>query len=71
MEDQLFEWSDWDSVDTFCMTFYRCILKVDIGTYPKGSIIPSIMIDFGQSLMVFYNNEGNETSLFNLKLSVV
>ena len=48
MEKQVFDWEDYDEVDTAVFNFYDCTLKAQIGKYVVGSIFSSICVNFDE-----------------------
>jgi len=70
MEKQFFDWNDWDTIDTMSFQFYDCTLKQAIGKYEKGRVIESILIEFEESRMTFYDEDNHVRDTFKLKLVV-
>lgn len=46
MEHDLFEWSAWDQMDDTLLQFYGCTLKVPIGRFNIGEMVPIIIVNF-------------------------
>jgi hypothetical protein len=44
--DTLFDWVSWDVVSDEILTFHNCTLKVPIGPFKAGDVVPTILIDF-------------------------
>lgn len=71
MEDQLFSWERWDSVDTMAFHFYDCVLKVVIGDYSAGTKVSGIFMDYENGVMEFYNDAGDAVlATFKMSLKV-
>ncbi len=72
LEEQLFSWDGgWDQQDTTCFTFYDCTFKYDIQGILKGTKVPVIHVDFGNSYMqVEFDDSGDNYRVFTLGLSV-
>lgn len=70
LEQQLFTWVDWDSLDTSSMQFEDCTLETQIGEYKKGDYIPIIVFSIEDSTLIFLTKEGQELNKYNLKISV-
>lgn len=59
LENQLFTWTECDSVpDSYI--YYDCTTKVQMGKYPPGSKIFSIMFEILKSTMSLYETEDDE-----------
>lgn len=46
MEKQLFDWENWDTVDTMVFQFYNCVLKKDIGSHKVNDPIDYIVVNY-------------------------
>ena len=60
MENQLFDWLEWDSWDLRHFLFMNCTLKQDIGALKKGTLIDLISVNYQNGELVTYDREGNE-----------
>jgi hypothetical protein len=77
LETQLFSWQGWDG-DQECMTFYKPILKVQIGKHPVGTQFDSATILWTEGKLQLQNHgpfvngraETIYTADFKLHLSV-
>ena len=56
MENQLFDWKNWDVIDTMDFFFYDCELLVPVGKHPAGAKIKSIAMMYSSGVMEFYND---------------
>lgn len=65
MESQLFDWENWDIMDTMDFIFYNCTLKQDIGKYKTGEKFESININYSNGELTI-----NEEK-FKLKLVIL
>ena len=54
MENQLFDWKSWDTIDTMDFFFYDCELLVPVGQYPAGAKVESIAMMYSFGVMDFY-----------------
>jgi hypothetical protein len=58
MEEQLFTWKTWDTIDTMDFFFYDCELLVPIGEHPmyfaEGTKVTSIAMMYSKGIMEFY-----------------
>lgn len=57
MEKQLFEYEDWDVVDTMLFSFYNVILVQQIGDFPIGSKFESACINYETGELTLYEKE--------------
>ncbi len=69
MEKTLFNWEDWDLLDTMAFIFYECTLKVPIGSFPVGYYAGSILVDYEKGILVIFDNEDKEYK-FSLNLQI-
>lgn len=46
METQLFSWTGWDQQDTAAFTFYKPVLKIQLGEFPIGHQFDHATVDF-------------------------
>jgi hypothetical protein len=44
--DTLFKWDGWNAPSDEVWTFHDCTLKVPIGPFKAGDVVPAILIDF-------------------------
>ena len=55
MEEQLFTWKTWDTIDTMDFFFYDCELLVPIGEHPMhfaaGTKIKSVAMMYSKGIM--------------------
>lgn len=70
LECQLFDWEQWEELGNHGYLFYKCILKVPVGSYEVGSQIDSIALLNETSELAFYNEKGEQFEIYNLKLSI-
>lgn len=68
LEGQFFTWKGWDDIDTAAWHFYDCILLKDFGTFKKGDEITCVFFSMQNSMMEFYDNEGNPMGKFKLTI---
>lgn len=72
MEEQLFNWEAWDEAGTGCFTFYKIILKQDIGPYKQGDFFDIAYVDYESGFLQLIR-DCNPTTVpaeFELKLVV-
>jgi len=70
IESQLFRIRDFDEREDGDMTFYGCVLNVDIGPFVPGEVIPIVEMNYSKSEMVCFNSNEEETYRTTLRLSV-
>lgn len=51
METALFEWCAWDLMCDTILKFYGCTLKVSIGSFKAGDLVPRIYVDFEHGVL--------------------
>jgi len=51
VERDLFDWSGWDLVTDTILQFYGCVLKVPIGAFGVGDMVPIIVVDFENGIL--------------------
>lgn len=69
MEKTLFDWKDWDLIDTLVFCFYNCNLKIPIGKFAAGCEVGCIVMDYEKGIMVISDYEDNEYK-FTLNLQI-
>jgi len=77
IDTQLFSWDGWDG-DQECQTFYKPILKVQIGKHPVGTRFDNATILWTKGVLQLQNHGSFKdgfapivyTAEYNLKLSV-
>lgn len=70
MEKQFFTYDSWNEIEPGKMSFVCCTLVQEIGNWKAGEVVPAIMMDYDNGLMVFYNDAGDELRKFELKLEI-
>lgn len=70
MEKELFDWDNWDQLDTGCFQFYPCTLKVDIGNQEAGAIIPVITINIEKGFIQLNSESGDVIETLKLHFRV-
>lgn len=70
MERELFDWENWDSLDTAAMMFYNATLKRDIGPHKVGDKFPSIELDFDYGFVRLYDNNDQILGKYRISLTV-
>lgn len=72
MEKQLFNWTDWETVDEGYFNFYDVVTRVQIGEITPNSRFECASVDYTTGVLEFYS-EDSETVLhrFNLQLVIV
>lgn len=69
MEKQIFDWEDWNNLDTAAFQFIDCTIKEDFGPLKKGETYQSISVDFENGFLEAFNEEKPLIKV-NLKLTV-
>jgi hypothetical protein len=70
LEKQMFDWEEYDTVDTMVLQFYNAVLKQDIGNYTRGTTIECIVFDVEHAKMRFFTNDGTLLDEFDLSISI-
>ncbi len=71
MEQRLFKNAGWDQQDTLGFTFYDVQTIVDLPGVPSGTRFSVADIDYGNGILRFWNEAGDEVvHEFNLSLKV-
>lgn len=68
MERKLFDWEDYDILDTLVIHFYNCKLKKDIVVFKAGSEIDCITLDYDKGLITL--QDGDEICTYELSLQI-
>lgn len=68
IEKSLFTWESWDG-DMECMTFYDAVLATPIGSFPAGTRVPHIDMDYAHSRMILHEGQGRPPRTFILQLT--
>ena len=69
MEEQFFDWDNFEQQDTMCFGFYGVKLKKDIGDLKAGMHFFSATIDYGEAELEFQDDEGEVVAKFKLILT--
>lgn len=56
MEQTLFSWENWDSINPLNMIFYNIVLKSDIGPFKCGQKVESVQINY-QTSTIFISDD--------------
>lgn len=55
LESSIFEWEDWDEIDSFgSVQFRKCKFVKDVPPFKVGDIVDAIMINYAESKMCVY-----------------
>lgn len=68
MEDILFDYKEYDLLDTLLVQHYDCTLKVDIGRFKAGDKIDYIIIDYDEGQIILCLSTVEFT--YNLSLNI-
>ena len=71
MEDEYFDWEDWDLIDNAHIVFLVCKLKKDFGPLKKDSCYQSIDINFHTGKVSAYQEHDYPVAEFEVKLAAV
>lgn len=68
----LSSWEGWDQGDSMSFMFYDAVLRVPIGDIPAGTVVSSVVLDYGVSTVAVFLTDQDETPTVKvpLKLSV-
>lgn len=69
-ETQMFDWKDWDQLDTFAFAFYNVTLTIKIGEYDIGTHFDFADVDYENSLVNFYLNEKGDDPVLQMTMKV-
>ena len=58
IEAQLFTWEEWDDVDNFSYQFYKCTCVKDFGPFKKGEKVDIFYLDFENSKLQTFSEDG-------------
>jgi hypothetical protein len=70
MERTLFDWCHWDQLDAGVLQFIGCTLKVPIGTFAAGELVPVIVVSFEAGDMQLIAKDGSLISEHNIRLTL-
>lgn len=70
IESQLFTWEDWDEAGDFSQQFYNCVAVIDFGPFKKGENIGIIVMDYENSELSQWSEDGNKLLSLKLKIAV-
>lgn len=70
MERELFDWCEWDSLDTGVLQFTGCTLKVPIGQFKTGELVPVIIVSFEAGILQLVAKDGALISQHNIHLAL-
>lgn len=68
MEKTIFDWKDWDAIDTFLFNFYNCTFIRDFGPFRAGEEVDVIGINYQAGIITEYDIDGNE--IRNVKITL-
>jgi hypothetical protein len=68
MERALFDWCGWDQLDTGVLQFTGCTLKVPIGKFAAGELVPVIVANFDAGTIDLIARDGETISQHNIRL---
>jgi len=78
MELDLFDYEGWESMDVdgwyvapVAEMYYRCALKVPIGKFEEGDMVPSIAVDFEKRTLKLFDKDQTLISEHRIQLTVV
>jgi hypothetical protein len=54
-----FKWQGWDGIDILLNYYYDVTFTEDFGTFKKGDVFESIMVDYQNGFIESYDKEGN------------
>ena len=69
MEQTLFDWCGWDQLDDGVLQFTGCTLKVPIGTFKAGELVPVIVVSFDSGILQLICKDGKLISQHNIHLA--
>lgn len=70
MERALFDWCGWDEQDPGVLQFTGCTLKVPIGTFGIGELVPVIIVSFEAGILQLITKDGSLISQHNIRLTL-
>lgn len=68
METTLFNYENYDLLDTLSLQFYNCVLKVDIGRFKAGDEIDCIIMNYDRGKITLCVSTVEFT--YNLSLNI-
>lgn len=57
MERTLFDWKEWDELETGMFQFYNVTLKIPIGGFATDTHFEAATVDYNEGFLQFYNDE--------------
>lgn len=69
MEERLFDWEEYDIIDTLIMQFYNCKLKEDIIEFKAGTEIDCITLDYDRGLITLQDKD--KICTYNIKITIL
>jgi hypothetical protein len=70
IEKRIFDWKDWDQLDTWSLLFTDCVMVKDFGPLRKGETYNTIVVNFEKGCMEVWTDEHIVHKL-DVELSVV
>jgi hypothetical protein len=70
MERTLFDWCGWDQQDVGVLQFTGCTLKVPIGQFKAGALVPVIVVNFETGNLQLVTKNGDLISQHNIRLAL-
>lgn len=70
MEKELFDWVDWEEVDSGSFIFFHITLKKQIDKFPVGTGFSSASLDYGNGKLEFRDEKDDLMGDFQLELKV-
>ncbi len=70
MERKLFDWCGWDQPDVGTFKFTGCTLKVPIGAFKVGELVPVILVNFDGGRIQLLAKDGNLLSEHTIHLTL-
>lgn len=71
LECQLFNWEEWDEIETGVMNFSGVTLKVAVGHFPAGEFLSHATLDTTHSVVILYESPEDEVGhTYALKITV-
>lgn len=68
MEQELFEWKEWDQYDTMFFTFHNCTLRKDIGGFKVGDFMECINVNYEDGVLELIQDFDNEEDTITLRM---
>lgn len=68
IEEEIFDWEDWDEVDVGVMQYYDVTFKQDFGPFKQGEQHSGVALSLTKCQLTAYDEDGNVLQQCSIKL---